>query len=233
MTNCLEALRTSDFLQPLDTMSSPISWVLSVPDGADNPRRGGAGGIRTLDRALQPYNGLANRRLQPLGHSSMSADMPDARASRKRQIQITPKPFRAPALLLRSSRAAHIRYRALKRNFRALEFREQAGQAPWPRRRGETQTSRSRCGSLHGSRGNRAKLIRDRRRVDSTPQVGVPGRRAAAACSAALYKGGGGRPKTAGFWHLSPAFAPVGRRSTTGRGSWLPAARDEPRLLTL
>src|SRR5207253_5294978 len=55
---------------------------------------GGAGGIRTLDRALQPYNGLANRRLQPLGHSSMSADMPDARASRKRQIQITPRPFR-------------------------------------------------------------------------------------------------------------------------------------------
>ncbi len=54
---------------------------------------GGAGGIRTLDRALQPYNGLANRRLQPLGHSSMCADMPDARASRKRQIQITPRPF--------------------------------------------------------------------------------------------------------------------------------------------
>jgi hypothetical protein len=47
---------------------------------------GGAGGIRTLDRALQPYNGLANRRLQPLGHSSGKADMPDAGASRKRQI---------------------------------------------------------------------------------------------------------------------------------------------------
>jgi hypothetical protein len=47
---------------------------------------GGAGGIRTLDRALQPYNGLANRRLQPLGHSSVKADMPDARVSRKRQI---------------------------------------------------------------------------------------------------------------------------------------------------
>ena len=47
---------------------------------------GGAGGIRTLDRALQPYNGLANRRLQPLGHSSVEADMPDAGASRKRQI---------------------------------------------------------------------------------------------------------------------------------------------------
>src|SRR5882757_5962111 len=54
---------------------------------------GGAGGIRTLDRALQPYNGLANRRLQPLGHSSVRADMPDARASRKRQIQVTPGPF--------------------------------------------------------------------------------------------------------------------------------------------
>ena len=31
---------------------------------------GGDGGIRTLDRALGPYNGLANRRLQPLGHVS-------------------------------------------------------------------------------------------------------------------------------------------------------------------
>ena len=49
---------------------------------------GGAGGIRTLDRALQPYNGLANRRLQPLGHSSGKADMPDAGASRKRQIAV-------------------------------------------------------------------------------------------------------------------------------------------------
>ena len=47
---------------------------------------GGDGGIRTLDRALQPYNGLANSRLQPLGHISGKADMPDARASRKRQI---------------------------------------------------------------------------------------------------------------------------------------------------
>ena len=47
---------------------------------------GGDGGIRTLDRALQPYNGLANRRLQPLGHVSNKADMPDAGATRKRQI---------------------------------------------------------------------------------------------------------------------------------------------------
>jgi len=47
---------------------------------------GGDGGIRTLDRPLQAYNGLANRRLQPLGHVSSKADMPDAAASRKRQI---------------------------------------------------------------------------------------------------------------------------------------------------
>ncbi len=31
---------------------------------------GGVGGIRTLGTALNPYNGLANRRLQPLGHHS-------------------------------------------------------------------------------------------------------------------------------------------------------------------
>jgi hypothetical protein len=34
--------------------------------------RGGDGGIRTLDRPLQAYNGLANRRLQPLGHVSVT-----------------------------------------------------------------------------------------------------------------------------------------------------------------
>ena len=35
---------------------------------------GGDAGIRTLDTALGPYNGLANRRLQPLGHVSVKAD---------------------------------------------------------------------------------------------------------------------------------------------------------------
>jgi hypothetical protein len=53
---------------------------------APKAKGGGDGGIRTLDRALQPYNGLANRRLQPLGHVSNKADMPDAGATRKRQI---------------------------------------------------------------------------------------------------------------------------------------------------
>jgi hypothetical protein len=66
--------------------------LLRVSESANPAKRvsakqdGGDGGIRTLDRALQPYNGLANRRLQPLGHISGKADMPDAGASRKRQI---------------------------------------------------------------------------------------------------------------------------------------------------
>ena len=34
-------------------------------------RGSGAGGIRTLGTVLRPYNGLANHRLQPLGHSSI------------------------------------------------------------------------------------------------------------------------------------------------------------------
>jgi hypothetical protein len=33
-----------------------------------NKLTGGEAGIRTLDTAFRPYNGLANRRLQPLGH---------------------------------------------------------------------------------------------------------------------------------------------------------------------
>jgi hypothetical protein len=42
------------------------------PERADKTERwrgiGGEAGIRTLGRTLRPYNGLANRRLQPLGH---------------------------------------------------------------------------------------------------------------------------------------------------------------------
>jgi hypothetical protein len=64
------------------------SCVGKKPETAVFPRilavSGGDGGIRTLDRALQPYNGLANRRLQPLGHVSTPADMPEVAQSRKR-----------------------------------------------------------------------------------------------------------------------------------------------------
>jgi hypothetical protein len=41
-------------------------------------RGGGDGGIRTLDTPLQAYNGLANRRLQPLGHVSSGGALIEA-----------------------------------------------------------------------------------------------------------------------------------------------------------
>src|SRR5262249_44473984 len=57
-----------------------------APRSPMGARGGGDGGIRPLDRPLQAYNGLANRRLQPLGHVSNGADMPEARVSRKRPV---------------------------------------------------------------------------------------------------------------------------------------------------
>jgi hypothetical protein len=42
---------------------------------------GGDGGIRTLDTPLQAYNGLANRRLQPLGHVSSGGALIEARST--------------------------------------------------------------------------------------------------------------------------------------------------------
>jgi hypothetical protein len=48
---------------------------------------GGDGGIRTLDRALQPYNGLANRRLQPLGHVSRAEKRAETYARRLPSLQ--------------------------------------------------------------------------------------------------------------------------------------------------
>ena len=52
----------------------PYASVQSQPDSCRETRRepGGERGIRTPDRAFRPYNGLANRRLQPLGHLSGS-----------------------------------------------------------------------------------------------------------------------------------------------------------------
>src|SRR5580698_2598304 len=59
---------------PAITTTAPASQVLiikGVSIGVE-PRRG-EGGIRTLDTAFGPYNGLANRRLRPLGHLSSAA----------------------------------------------------------------------------------------------------------------------------------------------------------------
>src|SRR5262249_13595395 len=48
----------------LPPMGAANSDECEVEDAVD----GGEAGIRTLDTAFRPYNGLANRRLQPLGH---------------------------------------------------------------------------------------------------------------------------------------------------------------------
>ena len=44
---------------------------------------GGEAGIRTLGRGLCPFNGLANRRLQPLGHLTASAEPVQGLAHRR------------------------------------------------------------------------------------------------------------------------------------------------------
>src|SRR5229473_6605347 len=58
---------------------APPTCRYPVGDGAKRTRmltRNGGGGIRTPDRVLRPYNGLANRRLQPLGHPSRGVNYP-------------------------------------------------------------------------------------------------------------------------------------------------------------
>ena len=62
-------IRTSD-----PRIRSPMLYPaeLRVRTANFSSQTGGGGGIRTLGRAQLPYNGLAIRRLQPLGHSSMA-----------------------------------------------------------------------------------------------------------------------------------------------------------------
>jgi hypothetical protein len=57
-----------------EVVTHAAGMFLTDVSGLDKRSAGGDGGIRTLDRALQPYNGLANRRLQPLGHVSVHAE---------------------------------------------------------------------------------------------------------------------------------------------------------------
>src|SRR5258708_543292 len=51
-------------------MLSGIRSVRPLPEGKRRRETCGEGGIRTLDTDFGPYNGLANRRLRPLGHLS-------------------------------------------------------------------------------------------------------------------------------------------------------------------
>ncbi len=45
--------------------------LLLEDNGLEFEQSGGEGGIRTPGTGFSPYNGLANRRLQPLGHLSV------------------------------------------------------------------------------------------------------------------------------------------------------------------
>src|SRR6266478_2434810 len=51
-------------------MLSGIRSIRPLPEGKRRRETCGEGGIRTLDTDFGPYNGLANRRLRPLGHLS-------------------------------------------------------------------------------------------------------------------------------------------------------------------
>ena len=66
-------------------------WGLAAISGLCPNSAGGDGGIRTLDRALQPYNGLANRRLQPLGHISAVINQTLSAQSQPRQFELAPE----------------------------------------------------------------------------------------------------------------------------------------------
>src|SRR3989442_14710962 len=50
----------------------------------------GEGGIRTPDKVLRPYNGLANRRLQPLGHLSRGVIIPAGGSPSKANVPRQP-----------------------------------------------------------------------------------------------------------------------------------------------
>src|ERR1043165_8928093 len=68
----------------------------------------GEGGIRTPDKVLRPYNGLANRRLQPLGHLSNFAGRNLAGVAKPRYpsvIHLTTPPARATARCSRPAAA--------------------------------------------------------------------------------------------------------------------------------
>ena len=53
----------------------PRTHLIALRGGDAGQETGGEAGIRTLDTAFRPYNGLANRRLQPLGHLTVEISL--------------------------------------------------------------------------------------------------------------------------------------------------------------
>ncbi len=68
-------------------------------------KAGGGRGIRTPDRGLSPYNGLANRRLQPLGHPSALFERLASRRMRAHDLACGRVGRNPSALALRSPEA--------------------------------------------------------------------------------------------------------------------------------
>ena len=115
---------------------------------------GGDGGIRTLDRALQPYNGLANRRLQPLGHISARRD----RTPLGDICPTVPAIARAPARRARRRRDRTCAPRA-RRAYR---------RAAWPGARADVD---------HGERGGQGAIFERERNRPAVRPPSTPGRR--------------------------------------------------------
>src|ERR1043166_5168213 len=84
-------------------------WSLHIDHWTFATRRAhGEGAIRTPDKVLRPYNGLANRRLQPLGHLSNFAGRNLAGVAKPRYpsvIHLTTPPARAAARCSRPAAA--------------------------------------------------------------------------------------------------------------------------------
>ena len=163
----------------------------------------------------------------------MRADMPDAAASRKRQIQITPRPFRGAGafrIRLTNGRYPLLRVWARLSGLGGPEGSRLVQRLAWRARRGIWPMGEvcpaHRC-------GNRVKLIRGRRRADSIPsppQGSKPSRASARVCLTLWMPFGPGNRVPITFRRF---FAPLGR-SGGGEASPRPAPTcDAPRELTL
>ena len=115
---CICAALIGANVRASDNRAQEKSWKPHTKSKGYVKQVGGDAGIRTLDRALQPYNGLANRRLQPLGHVSRAqsapSDMPDTSARCKRSVPgrtrtraVQPKGQNASKLIRRGRTASN------------------------------------------------------------------------------------------------------------------------------
>jgi hypothetical protein len=77
------AIRLLDQPPSRKTLGDMVETALELEGkiNGQNNLTGGEAGIRTLGRSFSPYNGLANRRLQPLGHLTAARNLSIRQAS--------------------------------------------------------------------------------------------------------------------------------------------------------